>query len=143
MPRKLQQPQIQLSNTQKIILWLRLKPIYTTILILCFVAVFLLVILSTKSSPKETITESIPKNVTVNELNVLIEQLEKQNISIQKLEAQNSSLENNIKLLEKRLQANTDVLKRFCEYIVVITVDKKIIPRQCLVDYKWIKEEGQ
>ena len=143
MPRKLQQPQIQLSNTQKIILWFRSKPIYTTILILCFVAVFLLIILSTKSSPKETITESIPKNVTVNELNVVIEQLDKQRVLIEKLQAQNNNLENTVKVLDKRIQANTDVLKRFCEYIVVITVDKKIIPRQCLVDYKWIKEEGQ
>ena len=81
--------------------------------------------------------------VTVNPLGTLEAQIEKQNVLIQKLETQNNNLENNLKLLEKRLQANTDVLKRFCEYIVVITVDKKIIPRQCLVDYKWIKEEGQ
>lgn len=143
MPRKLQQPQIKLSKTQEIILWMKSKPIYTTILMLFFIAIILLAIAFTKSLPKEPVIETPTKNVTETQFNALIEQLEKQNSKIEKLQAQNNNLENNLKLVEKRLQANTDVLKRFCEYIVVITVDKKIIPRQCLSDYKWLKEEGQ
>lgn len=143
MPRKPQPPPIKLTKTQELVAWMQSKPIYTATLILFFIAVLLFIAASTKSSPKETIVENIPKNVTVNELNVVIEQLDKQRILIEKLQAQNNNLENTVKVLDKRIQANTDVLKRFCEYIIVITVDKKIIPRQCLPDYKWVKEEGQ
>lgn len=142
MPRKPQPPPIKLTKTQELVAWMQSKPIYTVTLILFFIAVLLFIAASTKSLPKETIVENIPKNVTVNELNVVIEQLDKQRILIEKLQAQNNNLENTVKVLDKRIQANTDVLKRFCEYIIVITVDKKIIPRQCLPDYKWVKEEG-
>ena len=143
MPRKPQPPPIKLTKTQELVAWMQSKPIYTATLILFVIAVLLFIAASTKSSPKETIVENIPKNVTVNELNVVIEQLDKQRILIEKLQAQNNNLENTVKVLDKRIQANTDVLKRFCEYIIVITVDKKIIPRQCLPDYKWVKEEAQ
>lgn len=44
--------------------------------------------------------------------------------------------------LERRLQSHTEAFKRLCEYVLVITVDKKIIPRQCLPEYKWAREEG-
>lgn len=142
MPRKAQ-PQLQYTKVQQVLLWMKSKPIYTLIIILFIISLFLLTNILTKSPPKEPIIETPQQIVTINPLSTLEAQIEKQNVLIQKLETQNSNLENNLKLLEKRLQANTDVLKRFCEYIVVITVDKKIIPRQCLVDYKWIKEEGQ
>lgn len=42
--------------------------------------------------------------------------------------------------LEKKLQTQLEFNKRLCEYIVVITVDKKILPRQCLSGYNWFKE---
>ena len=48
-----------------------------------------------------------------------------------------------IRRLERRLQAQLEYNKRLCEYIMVITVDKKIVPRQCLPEYKWQREEGQ
>lgn len=44
--------------------------------------------------------------------------------------------------LERRTQSHLEAIKRMCEYIVVITVDKKIIPRQCLPEYKWSTTEG-
>lgn len=44
--------------------------------------------------------------------------------------------------LERRLQAHTEAFKRLCEYVMVITIDKKIVPRQCLPEYKWSREEG-
>ena len=44
--------------------------------------------------------------------------------------------------LERRAQAHLEAIKRMCEYIVVITVDKKIIPRQCLPEYRWSTTEG-
>lgn len=142
MPRKVQ-PQVQHTKMQQILLWMKTKPIHTLIILLFIVSLFLLTNILLKSPSKEPVIEVTQPTVTVNPLDTIEAQIEKQNVLIQKLEAQNSNLENNIKLLEKRLQANTDVLKRFCEYIVIITVDKKIIPRQCLLDYKWLKEEGQ
>ena len=142
MPRKVQ-PQAQHTKMQQILLWMKTKPIHTLIILLFIISLFLLTNILLKSPSKEPVIEVTQPTVTVNPLDTIEAQIEKQNVLIQKLEAQNSNLENNIKLLEKRLQANTDVLKRFCEYIVIITVDKKIIPRQCLLDYKWLKEEGQ
>lgn len=143
MPRKIQQPQIKHNKLQLVLLWMQSKPIYTFIIILGIVSLFLLLHIILKTPPKESIAEVSQQIVTVNPINILETQIEKQRVIIEKLEVQNNNLENNIKLLEKRLQANTDVLKRFCEYIVIITVDKKIIPRQCLLEYKWVKEEGQ
>ena len=142
MPRKVQ-PQVQYTKMQQILLWMKTKPIHTLIILLFIISLFLLTNILLKSPSKEPVIEVTQPTVTVNPLDTIEAQIEKQNVLIQKLEVQNSNLENNIKLLEKRLQANTDVLKRFCEYIVIITVDKKIIPRQCLLDYKWLKEEGQ
>jgi hypothetical protein len=142
MPRKAQ-PQLQYTKFQQVLLWMKSKPIYTLIIILFIISLFLLTNILTKSPPKEPITETPQQIVTVNPLSTLEAQIEKQNVLIQKLETQNNNLENNLKLLEKRLQAHTDVMKRICEYIVIITVDKKIIPRQCLLEYKWSKEEGQ
>lgn len=91
----------------------------------------------------------INKSETTNVVDLSEQRMHKLESEIEKLTNLNKKTEqgvdilaNNIKLLEKRLQANTDVIKRMCEYIVVITVDKKIIPRQCLSDYNWKKEEG-
>jgi septal ring factor EnvC (AmiA/AmiB activator) len=143
MPRKLQQPQIQQTKFQQTLIWMKSKPIYTLIIVLFIVSLSLLASILIKSPPKEPVIEVTQPTVTVNPLSTLEAQIEKQNVLIQKLEAQNSNLENNLKLLEKRLQAHTDVMKRICEYIVIITVDKKIIPRQCTLEYKWLREEGQ
>jgi hypothetical protein len=142
MPRKAQ-PQLQYTKVQQVLLWMKSKPIYTLIIILFIISLFLLTNILTKSPPKEPIIETPQQIVTINPLSTLEAQIEKQNVLIQKLETQNSNLENNLKLLEKRLQANTDVMKRICEYIVIITIDKKLVPRQCLIEYKWSKEEGQ
>lgn len=69
--------------------------------------------------------------------------IEQQSLEIKQLSAANESLSSNVKILERRSQAQLEYSKRICEYILVITVDKKIIPRQCLPEYKWHKEEGQ
>ena len=68
--------------------------------------------------------------------------LEKQASLIKNLETMNESLTNTNKQYEKRLLAHTEFLKRACEYFTVITVEKKILPRQCLPDYQWRREEG-
>ena len=142
MPRKIQQ-RVELTRYQQILLWIKSKPLYTFIIILSLISLILILNLSTKSPPKEPVLEPPQQVVTINPLSSIESQIEKQNLLIQKLETQNTVLENNIKLLEKRLQAHTDVMKRICEYIVIITIDKKLVPRQCLIEYKWTKEEGQ
>ena len=43
----------------------------------------------------------------------------------------NQTSQTNFKRLDKNQQNQIDVLKRMCEYIWVITIDKKIVPRQC------------
>jgi len=54
-----------------------------------------------------------------------------------------AQIQEQIRRLERRLQAQLEYNKRLCEYIMVITVDKKIVPRQCLPEYRWQREEGQ
>ena len=100
-----------------------------------------------KSEPKQ---KEIPQTVSQididslqKRLDLLEKQEEKQLLVIKKLETDHDSLANSQKQLEKRLQAHTEIIKRICEYVVIITVDKKIIPRQCLPDYAWRREEGQ
>lgn len=96
-------------------------------------------------------SNQISKDITFNFNR--IDKLEKDaleyNILLNKQIAENKrlftdleSLSNTNKQLEKRIQAHTELLKRTCEYIVVITVDKKILPRQCMPDYNWRREEG-
>jgi hypothetical protein len=78
--------------------------------------------------------------------NQRLDMLEKEILKLsdtnKKLEITNELLGTSVKQVEKRLQAHIDITKRICEYIIVITVDKKIIPRQCLPDYNWKREEG-
>ena len=81
-------------------------------------------------------------NSSINQLNDIEKQLEKQNFLIKKLENDNENLNRNMKHLEKRLQANTEVIKRMCEFIVIITIEKKLIPRHCLPEYNWRREEN-
>ena len=44
------------------------------------------------------------------------------------------------KKIERKQENNVQVMKRICEYIWVITIDKKIVPRQCYPEYNWNKE---
>ena len=56
---------------------------------------------------------------------------------IKQLETKKEEVAAANKVLEKRLQGQLEFNKRLCEYIIVITVDKKIVPRQCLPDFVW------
>lgn len=79
---------------------------------------------------------------TLKRLSNLEKQLEKQAAVIKSYETAHDTIVSSSRQIEKRLQAQTEVLKRMCEYVLVITVDKKIIPRQCLPEYRWNREEG-
>jgi quinol-cytochrome oxidoreductase complex cytochrome b subunit len=57
MPRKAQ-PQLQYTKFQQVLLWMKSKPIYTLIIILFIISLFLLTNILTKSPPKEPITET-------------------------------------------------------------------------------------
>jgi len=126
---------------ERILLWVKSKPVYAVIGVLLFIALILSIFAIRNSYKKEIVAE--PPQVVSTNTNTLEILIEKQSVLISTLEKNNENLDNNIKSLEKRLQAHTDLMKRMCEYIIVITVDKKIIPRQCLPEYKWTKEEGQ
>lgn len=134
-PRKLVIADKEQPFYSKILSAMIFKPIYTSIIILTIFACILLVFVFFKTS-----VESPTQNIT-NIDHQFETQLEKQRELIRLLEKENLILENNLRTLEKRTQAHTELLKRMCEYIIVITVDKKIVPRQCLPEYKWGREE--
>lgn len=134
-PRKLVIADKEQPFYSKILSAMKSKPIYTSIIILTIFACILLVFVFFKTS-----VESPTQNIT-NIDHQFESQLEKQRELVRSLEKENLILENNLRTLEKRTQAHTELLKRMCEYIIVITVDKKIIPRQCLPEYKWGREE--
>jgi len=71
----------------------------------------------------------------------LEKRLEDQQKVISWYDTYNQTSQTNFKRLDKNQQNQTEVLKRMCEYIWVITIDKKIIPRQCYPDYNWRREE--
>ena len=70
----------------------------------------------------------------------LEQELKSQSTAIKQLQQKNDELAVTNKQLEKRQQTQIEFSKRLCEYIFVITVDKKIIPRQCLSNHDWNKE---
>jgi hypothetical protein len=96
------------------------------------------------AAPAQTVVAE-PK-VDIEPLTKRIEQLEqaleRQTKANQVLAAQLDQQERVNQRFERRLQAHTEAFKRLCEYVMVITVDKKIVPRQCLPEYRWSREEG-
>ena len=128
------------------ITWIKSKYKYWVLLgYLIIIALFITIILQRHLQEKQSIPPPAP-TVNLEEPLKRIEQLERQ-LELQKnttkqQETANEALASSIKQLEKRVQAHTEVVKRMCEYIVIITVDKKILPRQCLPDYSWRREEG-
>jgi ribosomal protein S15P/S13E len=120
--------------------------IYFTVLILLVVGI----VKKQNSLPAEAVAPppqviAEPK-VDLEPLTKRIEQLEqaleRQTKDAQVQAAKHDQQERVNQRLERRLQAHTEAFKRLCEYVMVITVDKKIVPRQCLPEYKWSREEG-
>ena len=120
--------------------------VYFTLLILVALAVF------RKQTPAPTpvaqVTAPVPTAPTVDlePLKQRIDQLERdlaqQAQTRRNLDAVIEQHERANQRLERRLQAHTEAFKRICEYVMVITIDKKLVPRQCLPEYKWSREEG-
>lgn len=125
----------------KIFSLIRKNPLNSLIAILIVIAILLYLTAIIKTPAKEIVLDH-PLQVNIPNPVITLEiQIEKQNVLIKKLEEHNLVLENNIKVMDKKIQTNTEIIKRMCEYIWVITIDKKIAPRQCYPDYNWRREE--
>ena len=114
-----------------------------------FLAVLVIstILLYDKYSHPQTFIKEEPKPVVQEKVNLLpleekIKHLET-TISKTNERIETAQVQDQIRRLERRLQAQLEYNKRLCEYIMVITVDKKIVPRQCLPEYRWQREEGQ
>jgi len=120
--------------------------VYFTLLIIVAVAVFRKQTVTPTPIPQITVPAPAAPTVDLEPLKQRIDQLE---LDLARQAQIKRSLESTIEQqervnqrLERRLQAHTEAFKRLCEYVMVITVDKKIVPRQCLPEYKWTREEG-
>ena len=122
-----------------------LGTVYFTVLILVSVAVVRKQAPKPEPLPAPVVTAPAP-TINLEPLQQRIEnlerELERQVLTKKQLDIANDNLEKANQRLERRLQAHTEAFKRLCEYVMVITVDKKIVPRQCLPEYKWSREEG-
>jgi septal ring factor EnvC (AmiA/AmiB activator) len=120
--------------------------VYFTLLILVALAVFRKQ--TPAPAPVAQVTTPAPAAPTVDlePLKQRIDQLERdlaqQAQSKRSLDAAIEQHERANQRFERRLQAHTEAFKRICEYVMVITIDKKLVPRQCLPEYKWSREEG-
>ena len=97
--------------------------------------------------PVPEIIQPVPTvTVDLEPLNKRIAELEQdltaQTMALKAVKSESDALIASNQRLERRLQSHTEAFKRLCEYVLVITVDKKIVPRQCLPEYKWAREEG-
>jgi septal ring factor EnvC (AmiA/AmiB activator) len=120
--------------------------VYFTVLVLLVIGIV------RKQNPAPVPVAAMPQpviaetKIDIDPLTKRIEQLEqaleRQTKINQTLTAQHDQQERVNQRLERRLQAHTEAFKRLCEYVLVITVDKKIVPRQCLPEYRWSREEG-
>lgn len=130
----------------KFLTWVRSLHRYLILIIYITIVCMLVFLILTKHNiDKEPVIS--PQNTANKEdflkrIELLERQIEQQKNEIKQQNIVNETYTNNIKQLERRLQAHTELLKRNCEYIMVITVDKKIVPRQCLPEYNWRREEG-
>lgn len=120
--------------------------VYFTLLILVSVAVIRKQMPERSQPAPEPVAVVASPAVDLEPLQRRIEQLERdlqrESQARKLLETHQENLDKSNQRLERRLQAHTEAFKRICEYVMVITVDKKIVPRQCLPEYRWSREEG-
>jgi len=117
--------------------------VYFTLLIIVALAVF------RKQTPTPVTTPQIAASAPTVDLEPLKQRIDKlehdlaQQVQTKRnLDAVIEQQERVNQRLERRLQAHTEAFKRICEYVMAITIDKKLVPRQCLPEYKWSREEG-
>ena len=84
---------------------------------------------------------TVQDDTLVKRIDALEKRVEDQQKIIAWYDTYNQTSQTNFKRLDKNQQNQIDVLKRMCEYIWVITIDKKIVPRQCYPEYNWRREE--
>ena len=120
--------------------------VYFSLLILVAVAVVRRQMPAPQPVPVVTVAQPAPApqpdpalTAAVARIDALEQQLQRQASAAK---AQEDAAAANQQRLERRLQSHTEAFKRMCEYILVITIDKKLVPRQCLPEYRWSREEG-
>ena len=91
--------------------------------------------------PIPTPVVSVQDNELVKRIEALEKRIEDQQKVIIWYDTYNQTSQTNFKRLDKNQQIQVETLKRMCEYIWVITIDKKIVPRQCYPEYNWRREE--
>lgn len=94
-----------------------------------------------KQPPPAAPIVTVQDDVLVKRVEALEKQVQDQQKVIAWYDTYNQTSQTNFKRLDKNQQNQIDVLKRMCEYIWVITIDKKIVPRQCYPEYNWRREE--
>ena len=105
------------------------------------------VLLYDKYTAEPVVIPPVVQMVQENLDNKRLENLEEEHLKlvnqVKQLQTKNeelSTINQQYKQLEKKNQVTQEYMKRICEYILVITVDKKIIPRHCLPEHNWNNE---
>lgn len=91
--------------------------------------------------PVPTAPIIVQDNDLIKRVEALEKQVEDQQKVISWYDTYNQTSQINFKRLDKNQQTQIETLKRMCEYIWVITIDKKIVPRQCYPEFNWRREE--
>lgn len=94
-----------------------------------------------KQQPNPAPVVQVKDDQLTKRVEILEKQVQDQQKVITWYDTYNQTSQTNFKRLDKNQQNQIDVLKRMCEYIWVITIDKKIVPRQCYPEYNWRREE--
>lgn len=136
-----------METINKITKWIKYAwPFLSVYLIIVLGVAFLVFYKQVLDTPAKEQAPPVDLTAIYQRISLLEKQVEQQSLIIKVLESKidnhGDSSASAHKQLEKRIQAQTEVIKRICEYVLVITVDKKIIPRQCLPEYRWNREDG-
>ena len=124
--------------------WLAI--VYFTVLIIIIAAVYNKHKTKPEPEPVVITQPAVPPTVDLEPINRRITTLEQELAGLttpyQTLKYEHDALYATNQRLERRIQSHTEAFKRLCEYVMVITIDKKLVTRQCLPEYRWSREEG-
>jgi len=93
-----------------------------------------------QSKPEPKVEVVSPPSVAPKDFEELKLEQQRQEQELKRLAKQIEEQAAMDKKIERKQDNNLQVMKRICEYIWVITIDKKIAPRQCYPEYNWNKE---
>jgi hypothetical protein len=121
-----------------------IKKYWVGILRIIYVIVSLIIIslliYDRQPKPEPKVEVAAPPAVAPKDFEELKAEQQRQEQEIKRLAKQIEEQAAMDKKIERKQDNNVQVMKRICEYIWVITIDKKIAPRQCYPEYNWNKE---